>query len=92
MNNLSDTTKHWLTGLLKTLITAISTTVSVMFAQVTVTSHVSWKVIGMSVVITSITRMAEYLKNHPLPGVDIVENGRTLEISKPTIIIPKDPS
>jgi hypothetical protein len=67
---MSDMNRHWLTGLFRSGITGASTAASVMLSQVVVTEHIAWRVIGLSVLITSGLRLAEYLRRHPLPGID----------------------
>lgn len=67
---MSDVTRRWLVGLLKGTISGTATAASVIFSQIVVTEHVAWKVVGMSILIPTALRIFEYLKQHPLPGVD----------------------
>ena len=67
---MTEITKRWFTGLLRAVITGASTAVSVTLSQVVVTEHIAWKVVGMSVLITSGLRLAEFLRRNPLPGVE----------------------
>ncbi len=89
---MTDLTRHWFTAILRAGITGFSTAISVSLSQIVVTDHVGWRVIGISSLVTAGIRMAEFLRRHPLPGVDIADEmgARTLEISKPTLMVPKE--
>jgi hypothetical protein len=63
-------TKRWFAGIMRAIIQGASTSVAVTLSQVVVTEHIGWRVVGISAIITSAGRLAEFLRRNPLPGVE----------------------